>query len=126
MKLVWHIIWKDVRSEQWTLLVWAALYLAQIAVGLTVFHHDFGDRDFSDAVTIGNVILVSAQFITAYVLIVRLVQADAVTGTRMFWLTRPISTVRLARAKFWGLFLIFGALPVILKAPWWLYCGFTP
>jgi len=125
MKLIWHIIRKDIRSERWALLFWATLYVAQIVFGLVAFHHDEVGRDFVDATWTGNVLMVSAQFFMGYIMVVRLVQADAISGTQMFWLTRPISAGRLLRAKAWGAVLLFGLGPVLLLVPWWLYCGFT-
>ncbi len=125
MKLTWHIIWKDIRSERWALLFWAMLYVAQIVFGLVTFYHDEVGSDFEEASWTANVLMVAAQFFMGYIMVVRLVQADAISGTRMFWLTRPISAGRLLRAKAWGAVLLFGLGPVLLLLPWWLYCGFT-
>lgn len=125
MKLIWHIIWKDIRSERWALLFWATLYIAQIIFGLVTFYHDEVGSDFVEATWTANVLMVAAQFFMGYIMVVQLVQADAISGTRMFWLTRPISAGRLLQAKAWGAVLLFGLGPVLLRLPWWLYCGFT-
>jgi hypothetical protein len=124
MRLTWHIIWKDLRSERWMLLVWALLFAAQAALGFVVSGLEV-DSALIDSLKIGNSLLVGLQFATGYVLVVQLVQADAIAGTRMFWLTRPISPGRLLQAKAATALLVFALVPALLLLPWWLYNGFT-
>jgi len=64
------------------------------------------------------------QFVMGYILVTRLVHADAVFGANMFWLTRPVSPARMLAAKVLGALLLFGLLPLLLLLPWWLHCGF--
>ncbi len=124
MRLIGHIIWKDLRAERWMVLVWAALFAGQSAFGFVISGLDV-DSDLIDNLKIANSLLVGLQFATAYVLVVQLVQADPIAGTRMFWLTRPISAGRLLRAKAATALLVFALLPALLLLPWWLYNGFT-
>lgn len=125
MKLVWHIILKDVRRDRWALLLWAALFVAQVVIGFVLLNDAGEDRAFPMKMQLGSVGLVFAEFIAGYVLVVRLVHADPLFGTQMFWATRPITRGRLLVAKAVAAILIFGILPVALLMPWWIWCGFT-
>lgn len=123
MRLTWHIIWKDLRAQRWPLLLWASLFLGQAVLGFMVSGWDITDA-LANNLKIGNALLVGAQFVVGYVLVVQCVQADDVAGTRMFWLTRPISGGRLFLAKFTQVAGLFALLPALCLLPWWLYNGF--
>jgi hypothetical protein len=125
MKLIWHIIRKDIVRDRWALLLWAALFVAQVFIGAVLLHDKGADRDWIMQLQVVNGGLVALQFVAGYVLVARLVHADLLLGTDMFWATRPISRRRLFAAKIGAAVLIFGLLPVALLAPWWLWCGFT-
>lgn len=123
MKLIWHIFKKDLRQDKWALLVWALLFPVHIALGHALLTVDTADLDWIDQLRIGNILLTGLEFTIGYLLALRWVQADDVAGTRMFWVTRPISGGRLFAAKLTGALLVFGLLPVLLWLPWWLSCG---
>ena len=125
MKLIWHIIRKDIVRDCWALLLWALLFVGQVGIGFALLQTDGSDRDWPMHLQLASLILVFLQFVTGYVLVARLVQADALVGTDMFWLTRPISVVRLLGAKLLGALLLFALLPVLLLLPWWLSCHFS-
>lgn len=125
MRLIWHIIAKDLHGQRWAVLLWATLFLGQAIFGLVVAGADGLDSGLIDNLKVGNSLLVALQFLTGYVLVVQFVQADDIAGTRMFWLTRPISATRLLGAKAAVVALVFALLPVLLLLPWWLHCGFT-
>jgi hypothetical protein len=124
MKFTWHIIRKDLLRDRPALLVWALLFVAQVGMGFALLHVEPPDRDTMPFVQLASAVLVFLQFVMGYILVTRLVHADAVVGTNMFWCTRPVSAARLLVAKALGALLIFGLLPVLLLLPWWLYCGF--
>jgi hypothetical protein len=124
MKLIWHIIRKDIVQFRWALLAWASLYAGQIGLGLSMLHMDHPNLEEAAWLQWGNWLLVFLQSATGYLLVTQFVQADGLAGTRMFWLTRPISARRLLAAKALGVLLVFAVLPVLLLLPWWLYCGF--
>lgn len=125
MNLTWHIIKKDIRRERAGLLVWATLFVAQVVIGYVLLHHSAGRRLWIDNMQISSAVLVGLQFLLCYALVARLVQADPLQGTDMFWATRPISGRRLLLAKGGAALLVFGLLPVLLRLPWWIGCGFT-
>lgn len=124
MKLIWHIIWKDIRRDQRALLLWALLFVAQVVLGVVARHPGEIDQEFGTFLQIACASLVFLQVVMCYILVARLVQTDALIGTTVFWGTRPISPVRLFLAKALGVLLIFGLLPVLLLLPWWIYCAF--
>lgn len=124
MRLTWHIIWKDVRGLRWPLLLWIALFLLQAGAGVVASGAE-ATSEFIDNFKIGNSLLVGIQFAVSFLLVVQCVQADGLAGTRMFWLTRPISSERLFRTKVLEVLLLFMLLPALLLLPWWLYNGFT-
>jgi hypothetical protein len=124
MKLIWHIIRKDVTRYRWALLAWAMLFVAQMGLGFVMLRTDHPGLEEAAWLQRGSWVLVFLQFATGYLLVTQFVQDDELTGTRMFWLTRPISMRRLLAAKVLGVLLVFAVLPVLLLLPWWLYCGF--
>ncbi|MEJ1973157.1 MAG: hypothetical protein WDM96_12060 [Lacunisphaera sp.] len=124
MKFIWHIIRKDILRDRWALLLWALLFVAQTGIGFVMLNKESADRETIPFVQLAAFVLVFLQFVMGYVLVARLVQADALVGTNMFWLTRPVSAARLLGAKALGALLIFGLSPVLLLLPWWLYCDF--
>lgn len=124
MRLIWHIVKKDIARERWALALWSLLFLMQIGLGVFLRHNDGLDADLISNGQTFNSVLVFLEFATAYILVARLVQADALTGSSMFWLTRPISGARLLAAKILGALLLFGVLPILLLLPWWIYCSF--
>ncbi len=125
MRLIWNIIRKDLVRDRWALLLWALLFIGQMGFGLTLFHELGNDRDRIKHLELVNAGFVFAQFALGYVLVARLVQADRTVGTDVFWATRPIGRGRLLLAKAGAALLVFGALPVLLLAPWWLWCNFN-
>ncbi len=57
-------------------------------------------------------------------LCVVIVHEDVVIGSSSFWMTRPVSPLRLLLAKATGIALVGVALPVAVHLPWWLGFGF--
>lgn len=125
MKLIWHIIKKDFAHDRWALLLWAGLFLVQGGLGLAGLQQGPVDKDLIIQLQLASAVLILLQVVMGYILVARLVHTDAVVGTELFWVTRPISRCRLLAAKGLGALLIFGLLPVALLLPWWLYNDFT-
>lgn len=123
MRLTWHIIKKDLRQDKWALGFWLLLFPLHLAVGFAFRNTDGTDLEWIDQLRLGNILLTIFEFAIGYLLALRWVQADDLSGTRMFWVTRPISGGRLLAAKATGLFLVFGLLPLLLWLPWWISCG---
>jgi hypothetical protein len=124
MKLTWHIIKNDVVRDRWAVLLWAALIVARVAIGLVLLRDAGADREWIRWMEIANGALTALGSLVGYVLVARLVLADPLLGTDMFWATRPITRGRLLAAKVGGALLVYGLLPVALMMPWWIWCGF--
>ncbi|HVZ63497.1 MAG TPA: hypothetical protein VG936_02830 [Lacunisphaera sp.] len=126
MKLIWHIVKKDIARERWALAVWALLFVAQDLLGVYA-RLDLGQEgDWVTGLQLANAGLVFLQLVMAYVLVARWVHADPLIGSDLFWAARPISGGRLWAAKAAGVLLLFALVPVLLLLPWWLYCRFGP
>lgn len=124
MKLIWHLVKKDLVRERWALVAWLALFAAQIGDGVALRAGVFGANHGGGIGYFVSVVLVFLQAAVTYLLVARWVQADGLVGTRMFWATRPISRLTLLKAKAAGILAVFAAAPVLVLLPWWLACGF--
>ena len=129
MKLIWHVIRKDLRAERWGLALWAALYLAQVALGvwLVAFRERTNGREpnqFPEMVgpQLYVAALVALQLLLTYFLTIRFIRSDAWLGNA-FWRTRPISAWMMYGAKLIGSAAVLGGGPVLLLLPWWLWAG---
>jgi hypothetical protein len=107
MKLILHILWKDIRQLRWLLLLWYGLSVLQIVIVSIQYP---AMSFFDPSLAILNSLMLGLQFLafaTLLLLISRLVQEDSLTGTTAFWMTRPISRQTLLTAKF---LFVFGIL----------------
>ena len=57
MKLVWHIIAKDLRQDKWALLFWLALYGMHLTIGAAFLDVDGSDLEWVDQLRWANVLL---------------------------------------------------------------------
>ena len=124
MKLIWHIIRKDLVRDRWALGLWALLFIGQVLIGVMAENPGHLGVEYFYRLQTGSIGLVALQVVMGYILVTRFVHADPLIGTTVFWLTRPISPGRLLLAKVLGVSLVFALLPVLLFMPWWFYCGF--
>lgn len=128
MKLVLHLVRTDLRRLAAWLLLWAVVLIGMDVLGFAVLasHPIFASYPFSpwrDYELVRNV-LVFAEAVIAFVFVVLLVQGDRVSGTRAFWMTRPIAGRTLLLAKCIAAFVILLVIPSVVTLPWWLWCGF--
>lgn len=124
MKLIWHIVLKDLARLRMWLALWVALYLLQVGLGFGLLYGDGTNLDWPVWLQLASAALVLLQVVTGLIAICHLVHEDRVVGSDVDWRTRPVSPARLLVAKFLGAGLGFALLPVIMMAPWWLACGF--
>lgn len=132
MKLIWHVIRKDLRAERWGLTLWAALYLAQIGLGVwLVAFKEVADPDaprISQELVVPqlySMALVALQALTTYFLTIRFIRADAWLGDA-FWRTRPLAAWTMFGAKLTGAVVTLGFGAVLLLSPWWVWAGVAP
>jgi hypothetical protein len=124
MKLVWHIVWKDVRRLALPLGLLTLLTLARCAVGWRLIEGGGGDADWFRRWRAVALFLTVIETAATYLFVAVLVGEDSPIGTRALWLTRPISGSRMLAAKVASAVLMFGALPVAVLLPWWTYNGY--
>jgi Flp pilus assembly pilin Flp len=126
MKLVWHIVWKDLRSLRWWLVLWLFVAALPVLDGFMLLYtppETFRRSDWDAPVVYGFVC--GLEVLVAYTLTIVLIHADSLAGSRQFWVTRPIGNGRLFAAKGIAAISILWGVPVLVSVPWWCWCGFT-
>ncbi len=124
MKLIWHIVLKDLARLRLWLTLWVTLYFLQVGLGFGLLYGDGTNLDWPVWLQLASAALVLLQVVAGLIAICRLVHEDRLVGTDMGWRTRPVSPARLLAAKLLGAGLGFALLPVMIMVPWWLACGF--
>jgi hypothetical protein len=130
VKLVWHIVKKDLRRMAPAVALWVAFIL-----GTTIWFRtaspDAGVQgsamfvDWLPMMGIWSHLFTAAQFIIGFLLAGALILEDPLIGADAFWLTRPIANARLLVAKLVAEFLLFVVVPPAGLALVWLCCGFS-
>jgi len=124
MNLTWHIIKKDLLRLRLPVLPWVIILAGQVYVSNELLSPLSLDMDlFFEMGMFFNLLVVVGLMLTS-LLVAMLVLEDPLSGTTMFWVTRPISGGRLLGTKVVVAFLLFGLLPLLAWLPWWLYCSF--
>lgn len=123
MKLILHIVTKDLKRLRGWLLAWVAALVVPI---LLTWRLSADAAQATDLRSLSEWLpwCYVAQAIVGYLIVLVVVGEDGVIGTRSFWLTRPISGGRLLLAKVLATVTAVGGLAAIVGVPWWLYCGF--
>lgn len=124
MKLTWHIVAKDLKRLAYPLVLWALLHVAEFSIGVHIIRGGVLTYESFEKCRLLHYVLYAAQFAVGYVLVAALIHDDPLVGSTAFWPTRPISGIRLLCAKILGCAAIFGALPLLVSLPWWLYCDY--
>ncbi|MES2696291.1 MAG: hypothetical protein V4773_22660 [Verrucomicrobiota bacterium] len=126
MKLVWHIVAKDMRRLRLPWAVWmvfvvgSALYFA-LHPGVEPRGPEMWLRVANSFALVGA----AAQFFVGFVLTGVLILEDAVIGTEVFWATRPVGRARLLAAKVIAAMLLFVVAPTVGLMPVWWAAGFN-
>lgn len=126
MKLIAHIVWKDLTRLRWWLVLWVVVLALPILDGVELIlhcplplQHDHWSRPATHSG------LVAIEIIVGFLIATLLWHEDRVTGASQFWTTRPISGGRLLVAKIVQAVTVLWGIPVLVSLPWWLWCGFT-
>lgn len=126
MKLIWHIVWKDLTRLRWWLVLWVVALALPILDGVDLILHSpfpLRNHDWNRPNTHAG--LIAIQIIVGYLIATLVWNEDRLAGTRQFWTTRPISGGRLFLAKVLAATAILWLVPVLVSLPWWLWCGFN-
>lgn len=107
MKLIWHIIRKDLRRLAWVYGAWAVAgtYLLFYR-GLNIIQRSIWDN-------VGIVALFTFLAL-GIALVAAIVQEDGLCGANEFWRTRPIAAGRLMTAKLGLVLISFAIIPMAL------------
>jgi len=128
MNLTWHVVKKDIRRFRLPLALWAGLILLQTILCFVLFR--WADEEVMvlrtglNGLDALHEILWGMQLVLGFFLVAGLVQEDPLVGQQTWWVTRPITGLRLLSAKLIAAILFFGVLPVLALLPWWLFCGY--
>jgi hypothetical protein len=128
VRLVWHIVRKDVRRTALPALLWlgfilvTALWFARTSP--TVHGHAGSEINaWVSLLSIWTGLLGAIQFVTGYVFAGSLVLEDPAIGSGVFWMTRPTGRLRMVAAKLSAAVLLFVVAPVALLISIWLMSG---
>lgn len=121
MNLTWHLVKKDLARAWLPLALFAAFIATKLVLGALILH----ELDFNRVDDLHDYLKVAtfAEIVFGYVLVAVLVQEDPLVGTSAFWMTRPVSGLRLLGAKLIELAIALLLLPILVTLPWWLGCG---
>ncbi|MES2696292.1 MAG: hypothetical protein V4773_22665 [Verrucomicrobiota bacterium] len=122
MKLILHIVRKDLRRLRGWIAAWLALLILPIGLGVTITRVT-GASDEWGKIEMLHGGLIILQVAVAYLMVLLLVLDDPVAGTRQFWTTRPIGGRRLLAAKALGAAAILWGGMMLVGIPWWWWCG---
>ena len=131
MSLTWHIVLKDLRrlSPWLALLVAATLlrYAQACAFELGLLDFKSLPQPWRDPDTFQGIdyFLHCLTLVATALGAATLVHLDPLTGGNNFWVTRPISGLRLVAAKTLTILLAFAVLPFALQIGWWKYHQFS-
>jgi ABC-type transport system involved in multi-copper enzyme maturation permease subunit len=118
MKLVWHIVTKDVRRIWLPLAFWAVVITAKHVVDWKLLTTVKPDVNWSEQMKLVATLLFALKLIIGYALTAALVTEDSPIGTTAFWMTRPISGWRLLVGKFVACALLLIIFPLLVSGPW--------
>jgi len=124
MKLILHIVKKDMLRLRLPLFLWLALVVSQVVVEhllLAGFRIGQWDNNTMQSVKLWLSVMV---ILVGFLIVAAAVLDDSTVETDAFWMTRPISSYRLFSAKLVFVALFFVLLPVLIWIPWWLHCGY--
>ena len=134
MSLTWHITAKDLRRLRIPVCLWAVLIAAQVILALELVRgagFETGAISKAEYMPIFDLLRLLGHLlgfviaVIGYCLMGHLVQGDQVAKGDAFWMTRPISGLRLLGSKLVTTVLVFGLLPIVIWVPFWIHCGYT-
>jgi hypothetical protein len=116
MRLLRHIVAKDLRRLRWPLLAWLLIIVVRVAV--TAARSELAFDDLSRRFALENLsdLLMLIDALMLVLLVSWLVHDEPLVGTDAFWLTRPIGSTRLMGAKLAFAILFLVAAPALAQS----------
>lgn len=122
MKLVWHIIKKDLRAAWPIALGW--LVLTALRIPLLLYILNSAGEGTMRFLSLVSSCAIGGDVLLIFTLARAVVHEDVLAGDKGFWITRPVSGGQLLAAKAISLFLICVVSPLVLLVPTWHGIGF--
>jgi hypothetical protein len=127
MNLTWHIFQKDFVRFRLIVLAWVLVMAARyLAVALVSGTFGAPNIPWLNLIQFGGVlfpIIVSIAPLMAFILVAALVYEDPPANGDAFWVTRPISGLRLLSAKLLAAIMLIVLPPMLVALPWWIASG---
>jgi len=115
MSMVFHFLKKDLRRCAWLFSLWIFLFVFDGILALSTPPPEIDRAAFGDLSAVWSpIIFVVLRVLILAVLVMQLIQEDAVVGSTAFWLTRPMSRIALLLAKLAGLGLVV-LIPLVVS-----------
>lgn len=108
MRLIWHIIAKDVRRVAWVWLAWLALLVTAVT-----WMQGRGSVGGAAVGMVAWLLIIALGFVVAGILMLE----DPISDGRAAWRTRPVGRVRLLATKLACGLLLMGVTPWLLTGP---------
>jgi hypothetical protein len=125
MNLILHVVKKDLRRFWIPIALFAVVLAVNVAIGaLLRWKGDSFDGETFDRLALYINFASVIRGIVIFVLVAAFVHEDPLVGTQAFWMTKPISGLRLLGAKALSFLLVFVLLLAFVNLPWWLACSF--
>lgn len=127
MKTSFHLCRKDLQRLWVPIVLFGTVIASKLMLGTALLWRLDG-IDNLQFNRIGLYVNLAAlmEFFVGYVIAAAIVHEDVLVGTTAFWMTKPISGVRLLSGKLLTLVLVFVVLPTVVTLPWWVACELPP
>jgi hypothetical protein len=125
MRLIWHMVRKDLRTLRFAAVLLAVAVATKLAVGFWMLRDPASaQRTLFDQILVMANVAIGLEMAVTWIATALLVRSDTPIGTTAFWMSRPISGGRLLAAKLFAAGVVFAGVPVLVTLPWWLMNGF--
>jgi len=122
MKMIWHLVKKDLRAIWPLWLAWLGFIAVRIPL-LLYYLNSAGEKALA-LMSLVCACALLADSLLVVSLVRSLVHEDALAGDKSFWVTRPITGVQLLVAKLASSLLVCVVSPLVLLLPTWFWFGF--
>jgi len=122
MKMIWHIMKKDLRAIWPLWLAW--LGLIAIRIPLILYYLNSASEQALSLMSLVSGCAFLADAILIFSLVRSLVHEDTLAGDGSFWITRPIAGTQLLFAKLASALLVCVVSPLVVLVPTWWGFGF--
>lgn len=112
MNEILHIMRKDLRRLRWDIAAWCAVVASRVL--LETKGADLALRGFGPQLAVGQLVMITAiiEVVLETLIVSRVVHDEPLVGRDAFWLTRPISRMRLFSEKLIVVGTLFVLLPI--------------